>query len=137
MTQTQLLRNMFLKLSESLSNEEPPLQQNYQQQLSLYEQLFNAPSSSAAERERTLISARCIIALSRSLVGNVPSDSLSAAKRELEILKPIFLKQKTRLNKNEIRELVEKRIDILSPGCSDEIVDAVLFLYLSLVPMSK
>lgn len=137
MTQTQLLQNMFLRLSESLSKETPPLQQNYQQQLALYKELFNTPASSAAERERALISARCIIALSRSLVGNVPSDSLSAAKRELEILKPIFLKQKTRLNKNEIRELVEKRIDILSPGCSDEIVDAVLFLYLSLVPVSK
>ncbi|MEE1279227.1 MAG: hypothetical protein UHH95_00155 [Oscillospiraceae bacterium] len=137
MTQTRLLQNMFLKLSESLQNEKPPLYKNYEQQLALYEELFEAPAASAAERERALISARCIIALSRSLVGNVPDESLDAAKRELEILKPLFTQTKRQPEKSKIKELVMQRIDILSPSRSDEIVDAVLFLYLSLVPIAK
>ncbi len=137
MTQTQLLQNMFLKLSDSLQNEKPPLQQNYEQQLALYEELFNTPAATALERERALISARCIIALSRSLVGSVPNESLNAAKRELEILKPLFTQAKRQPEKSKIRELVLQRIDVLSPSRSDEIVDAVLFLYLSLVPIAK
>ncbi len=132
MTQAKLLSSMFSKLSDSLESDRPVFYKNYEQQLKLYEQLFEAPFTSAAERERSLISARCIIALSRSLTGEVCKQSLDAVKSEIEILKPFFNGNKIDGEKDRIKAAVQRRIAALSPICSDEMLDAVLFLYLSL-----
>lgn len=140
MTQTEVLRSMFLRLSDSLDkrNGRISLYQNYEYQCALYEKLFDAPAAEEMERERGLVCGRCMIALSRSLIAKeISGDSIAAAKRELEIIRPLFLHGSKNSEKQKIKNIVKERIDALSPRCSDEIVDAVLFLYLSLVPTAK
>ena len=139
MTQTDVLKNMFSKLFNSLdaTREKNTFYENYEYQCELYEKLFDAPEGDM-ERERGLVCGRCIIALSRSLVGsNLSFESIEDAKRELEILKPLFMDESRIGEKQKIKSLVRKRIEFLSPRSSDEIADAVLFLYLSLAPTAK
>ncbi len=139
MTQIELLQHMFWELSQSLetNGSQSVLQTNYEHQLACYEKLFDAPAACERDRERGLVCGRCLIALSRSLLSSGHTDeSLGRAKRELCHLKPLFAKDK-QPEKTKLKRLVEQRISSLSPQRSDEISDAMLFLYLSLVPTVK
>ena len=129
MTQNKVLENMFTSLSEALSENEKSafLTANYEHQCALYERLIDM-----SESENDLVCGRCLIALSRSLAAEkIPKESVTAAKNELRILKPLFSKT-AHLSKKQIEKLVRSRIESLTSASSDEVIDAFLFLYLSL-----
>ena len=128
MTHNKVLKSMLSELSSALSKNEEHggLSENYENQCALYERLV-----SNAQSENDLICGRCLIALSRSLAADaIRKESISAVKNEVEILKSVFRGEKT--SKEQIESIVRARIETLSCAPSDEVTDAVLFLYLSL-----
>lgn len=129
MTQNRILKNMLTSLSDALSKPSMPaiLIKNYERQCALYKKLLEENQS-----EGDLVCGRCLIALSRSLASEeTKNDSIQTVKNEVDILKRVF-NEGAKPNKKQIESLVKARVEMLSTSPSDEVVDAVLFLYLSL-----
>ena len=120
---------MLTSLSDALSKPSMPaiLIKNYERQCALYKKLLEENQS-----EGDLVCGRCLIALSRSLASEeTKNDSIQTVKNEVDILKKVF-NEGAKPNKKQIESLVKARVEMLSTSPSDEVVDAVLFLYLSL-----
>lgn len=120
---------MFSELAGALSETEKKksLSENYEHQCALYERLLYSVQS-----ENDLVCGRCLIALSRSLAAEeIKKESICAVKNEVEILKSVF-EEDSKPTRKQIERLVHSRIEQLSGAPSDEVTDAVLFLYLSL-----
>ena len=139
MEQSKLLEHMFITFSDSLSNRQSGriLQKNYEKQIDSYSKLFKeADSIPEEEQKRNLICARCLISATRSLLYQGYCDeNILAVKQELDYLKPIFSGK--RMSSSELRGLIDRRIDRLVPRKSDQMVDAILFMYVSLFPPTK
>ncbi len=129
MTQNKVLKSMFGELSGALAQESKTtaFTKNYEHQCALYERLLEGSQS-----ESDLVCGRCLIALSRSLAAQeTKKESILSAKNEVNILNEVF-SEGTKPSKKQIESLVRSRIETLSGTPSDEVIDAVLFLYLSL-----
>lgn len=120
---------MFRELSGALSQElrSTAFVKNYEHQCALYERLLEGSQS-----ESELVCGRCLIALSRSLAAEeTKKESILTAKNEVDILKKVFTGG-VKPTKKQIENLVRARIELLSGAPSDEVIDAVLFLYFSI-----
>lgn len=129
MTQNNVLKSMFRELSGALSQElrSTAFVKNYEHQCALYERLLEGSQS-----ESELVCGRCLIALSRSLAAEeTKKESILTAKNEVDILKKVFTGG-VKPTKKQIENLVRARIELLSGAPSDEVIDAVLFLYFSI-----
>ena len=129
MTHNKVLKSMLSELSNALSKsgKHSGFSANYENQCALYERL-----TSSEQSESDLICGRCLIALSRSLAAEeIKKDSISTVKNEVEILKNVF-REGSKSTRGQIEDLVRSRIETLSCAPSDEVIDAILFLYLSL-----
>lgn len=129
MTQNKVLSSMFAELMSALEQKEraASLMENYEHQCVLYERLIDS-----AQKEKELVCGRCLIALSRSLASEeIRAESISAVKNEIEIINDIY-SNRCKTTKKQIEGIVHSRIEMLTGADSDEVIDAVLFLYLSL-----
>ena len=129
MTQNNVLKSMFRELSGALSQElrSTAFVKNYEHQCALYERLLEGSQS-----ESELVCGRCLIALSRSLAAEeTKKESILTAKNEVDILKRVFTGG-VKPTKKQTENLVRTRIELLSGAPSDEVIDAVLFLYFSI-----
>lgn len=134
--QSTLLKDMFFTFSESLNAPENKKQllKNYEKQLESYSKLFEKGSDDD-EARRALICARCLISATRSLLyGGYLSENIPAIKSELEFLSPVFSGKQ--MTKKDLSTLIDKRISRLTTKKSDEMVDAVLFMCISMAPKS-
>lgn len=139
MEQNNLLEHMFFTFSDSLSNRQSGriLQKNYEKQIDSYAKLFKeAEISDDEEHKRRIICARCLISATRSLLYKGYCDeNIPTVRQELNFLKPIFSGK--RMTAADLSSLIDRRIDRLVPKKSDEMVDAILFMYISLAPPKK
>ncbi len=134
--QKALLQSMFFTFSESLNHldNKSRLEENYENQLACYSRLFDLGGDDD-EARRSLICARCLISATRSLLYNgYLSENVSAIRRELDSLSPVFSGKQ--MTKKDLAALIDKRISHLTPKKSDEMVDAVLFMCISMAPKS-
>lgn len=134
--QKALLKDMFFTFAESLRSPDnkKSLSKNYERQLESYSRLFTL-SADDEEARRRLICARCLISATRSLLyGGYLSENIPAIKSEVDKLAPVFSGKQ--MTKKAIGELIDRRISRLTPKKSDEMVDAVLFMCISLAPKS-
>lgn len=132
--QKALLQSMFFTFSESLNhlNNKSKLEANYEKQLACYSRLFDLGGEDD-EARRFLICARCLISATRSLLYNgYLSENVSAIRCELDSLSPVFSGKQ--MTKEDLAALIDKRISRLTPKKSDEMVDAVLFMCISMAP---
>lgn len=136
MDKSILLKQMFQTFSDSFLNRESGrvLSKNYERQIDSYSKLFKAAESlDDEEAKRQLICARCLISATRSLLYKGYCDeNIPAIEKELSFLKPIFSGR--RMTAADLSLLVDRRINSLVPKKSDEMVDAILFMYISLAP---
>ena len=134
--QEDLLQDMFYTFSDSLNalSSKKRLQQNYEKQLDSYSKLFEKDRCAENEETRTqLICARCLISATRSLLcGGYLNENIPTIKQELNFLLPLFSGK--RMTKTDLSNLIDNRILRLTPKKSDEMVDAVLFMYISMAP---
>ncbi len=129
-----LLQSMFFTFSESLDHLEDrsKLEENYEKQLNYYSRLFESGSDDDEEK-RSLICARCLISATRSLLyKGYLSENVSAIRHELDCLSPVFSGKQ--MTKKALTSLIDNRISRLTPKKSDEMVDAVLFMCISMAP---
>ena len=133
---TQLLRKMYLNLSDSLKSggDQEKRELAYQKQLRFYRQMYECEIN-AAQKESLLVAARCLISISRFLCekgGSAPQ--LDFARRQLAKVGDAFEDAGGR-GRDAVRKAASKRIALLSQNGSDELSDAFLFLYMSLLQL--
>lgn len=133
---TKLLREMYLNLSDSLKNDvgEEKRALSYQKQLCFYRKIYEQDSDNA-QKENLLVAARCLISISRFLCENAHSTpSLEFAREQLAQVGDVLEGRGT--SKREVlRRVANKRIALLSQNNCDELSDAFLFLYMSLLQL--
>lgn len=133
---TKLLREMYLNLSDSLKDGVGEVQraQNHQKQLCFYRQIYEHEID-AAQKESLLVAARCLISISRFICENAHrAQSLDFARQQLAQVGDVFEGTGTR-SREAIRQVTSKRIALLSQNNCDELSDAFLFLYMSLLQL--
>lgn len=129
MNQNKILEKMlytFIRCAENAGDRES-LIENYEMQKARYQSLFEFGE------ENLLVCARCILSATRSLLGSEGKGDESV-KGELKFLKPLVL---CKNNKNAFRGIINRRIERLKSENSDNISDAILFMYISLAKTYK
>ena len=114
--QKDILRQMFLLLSDSLKSEnsEEQMMNTYQKQLALYQML---------KTDKEKVCARCLLSLYRCFINCDNTSDKETAGREIIELSSFFCEGK--------REEIRLRADDLSLKEPSLISDSVLFLYKS------
>lgn len=124
MEQNKTLENMlctFIECAEN-SNNDTLISKNYEMQKIRYQALFESGE------ENLLVCARCILSATRALLYS-DSSSDESLKEEIRFLRPLVLEQK---NRTQIKKTIIRRIEILKTENSDNISDALLFMYIAL-----
>lgn len=135
MQKSALLEEMFTTFSDSFQNRqsEKILIKNYQKQKQSYKRVFDL--CEGEQGRNSLVCARCLISATRSLLYKDFSESDERLYSELLLLKPLF--GSSRLKKAELSRFIESRINAVTEMKSDAMTDAVLFMYLSLLPREE
>lgn len=124
MEQNKTLENMlctFIECAEN-SNNDTLISKNYEMQKIRYQALFESGE------ENLLVCARCILSATRALLYS-DNSSDESLKEEIRFLRPLVLEQK---NRTQIKKTIIRRIEILKTENSDNISDALLFMYIAL-----
>lgn len=124
MEQNKTLENMlctFIECAEN-SNNDTLISKNYEMQKIRYQALFESGE------ENLLVCARCILSATRALLYS-DSSSDESLKEEIRFLRPLVLERK---NRTQIKKTIIRRIEILKTENSDNISDALLFMYIAL-----
>lgn len=124
MEQNKTLENMlctFIECAEN-SNNDTLISKNYEIQKIRYQALFESAE------ENLLVCARCILSATRALLYS-DSSSDESLKEEIRFLRPLVLERK---NRTQIKKTIIRRIEILKTENSDNISDALLFMYIAL-----
>lgn len=124
MEQNKTLENMlctFIECAEN-SNNDTLISKNYEMQKIRYQALFESGE------ENLLVCARCILSATRALLYS-DSSSDESLKEEIRFLRPLVLERK---NRAQIKKTIIRRIETLKTENSDNISDALLFMYIAL-----
>ena len=133
-TQNTALKTMFNTLYTSVYKSEDTalLLKNYETQKKSYDTLLKSK-----QQEEYFVLARCLISATRSLIyAQNTQNAISTAKVELERLAPIFYEPKM-LTKTDFTNIIESGIKNLTSAQNENIVDEVLFVYMSTLSVYK
>ncbi len=133
-TQNTALKTMFNTLYTSVYKSEDTalLLKNYETQKKSYNTLLKSK-----QQEECFVLARCLISATRSLIYvQNTENAISTVKTELKRLAPVFYEPKM-LTKTDFTNIIESGIKNLTSAQNENIVDEVLFVYMSTLSVYK